>query len=446
MKMATVEFFKDNNKNRNTTHATNTWIRCFENWAKDSGRPWNVLSMDKIELNSVLEIYFAEAVRKDGKQYEPSSLGCIQSGIDRYLRENGSVFSIMKDAEFSGSRSVIEGRAKYLRELGMGKKPYASDSFTKAEEDILWNCGALGSHSAEALTNTMHMFLTMHLGLRGRQEHHVMCVEDFVYKVDDSGDQYITFKEGLTKTRFGGTRVKTRKTVPKMFENRVPGRCPLLLFEQFLLRRPVDMRKSGVFYLAVIQNPAGEVWFKSSNMEENTIDNIVKNMVRKTPLSSSTKNFTNHSWRKTTTKRMRNAGASRSEIIEVTGHSHESGLDPYDSGDDFQAKKMSYAIDSVPPPVPVRCMQSDASSSGTHPQAERRQTVPYREAQPPSERTFRMFSDEMYEKFEQPAKNPVYNFQGCTVNINYGNATQPVKKTMSRKRVMIASDSESSQE
>ena len=88
--------------------------------------------MEKIELNNILELYFSEAVRQDGNQYEPSSLGGMQAGIDRSdLRESGSVFSIMKDIEFAGSRNVIGGRAKYLREHGMGKKPYAADSFER---------------------------------------------------------------------------------------------------------------------------------------------------------------------------------------------------------------------------------------------------------------------------------------------------------------------------
>ena len=101
--MASVDFFKDNNKNKNTMNATNAWHRNYERWAKETGRPLNLLNMEKIELNNILESYFAEAVRQDGKQYEPSSLGNMQSGIDRYLRENGSVISIMKDVEFVGS-------------------------------------------------------------------------------------------------------------------------------------------------------------------------------------------------------------------------------------------------------------------------------------------------------------------------------------------------------
>ena len=41
----------------------------------------------------------------------------------------------------------------------------------------------------------------MHFGLRGRQEHHDMMVEDFSIEKDDDGVELITFSEGPTKTR-----------------------------------------------------------------------------------------------------------------------------------------------------------------------------------------------------------------------------------------------------
>ena len=438
--MASVAFFKKNNKNKNTTSATNTWSRHYHRWATETNHPLDLLLLNKVELNAVLEIYFAEAVKNDGKQYEPGSLGNLQAGIDRYLRENGAQFSITKDVEFAGSKNVIEGRAKYLRELGMGKKIHAADSFTKEEEKLLWDCGALGSHSPEALVNTMHMILTKHLGLRGRQEHHVMKVEDFVYKLDDNGDRYVTFKEGLTKTRQGGTRVKQRKVVPKMFETREAGRCPLLLFEAFIHRRPIEMRESGMFYLAIIHNPAGDIWFKRSNLGVNSIDNIVKTMVSKTPLATSKKNFTNHSWRKTTTKRMRNAGATRSEIIEVTGHSHESGLDPYDSGDDFQAKRMSYAIDGLPPPTPVQA-ESLAVAAPSRPPSN---TVVHPGALPPTSRNFRLLSDEQYEEITNGKSASIFNgcsMTGCTVTINNVDTSKHENTISKRRRVIIESDS-----
>lgn len=220
-----ADFYKNNSKNKNTTYATNSWHRNFMRWAENDGHPTSIEQMEKAELNSLLERYFSESVRLDGKQYEPSSLASMQAGIDRHLKENGCIFSILKDNEFKGSRDVLEGRAKYLREdLGMGQKPNAADSFSREEEEQLWKSGELGTHNARVLVQTMHMNLTQHLGLRGRQEHHSMKLTDFRFKVDDYGNRFVTFAEGVTKTRGKALRKKDRKAVPKMFETRVPGK------------------------------------------------------------------------------------------------------------------------------------------------------------------------------------------------------------------------------
>ena len=61
----------------------------------------------------------------------------------------------------------------------MGKKPNRSHSLTTAEEELLWECGQLRDANGWPLINTMWFFLTQHFGLRGRQEHYTMKVEDF---------------------------------------------------------------------------------------------------------------------------------------------------------------------------------------------------------------------------------------------------------------------------
>ena len=135
----------------------------------------------------------------------------MQAGIQRYIKEKGCDFSILKDVEFQGCREVLEGGAKYLRqELGMGKKPNKSHSLTLEEENVLWECGQLGTGTGRSLTNSMWYLLTQHFGLRGRQEHHSMQVEDFVFKTDDEGHRFVTYKESMTKTRGGGLRKKER--------------------------------------------------------------------------------------------------------------------------------------------------------------------------------------------------------------------------------------------
>ena len=46
-----------------------------------------------------------------------------------------------------------------------------------------------------------------------------MKLEDFTFKIDDQGNTYVTFSEGITKTRQSGLREKTRLTIPKMCAN-----------------------------------------------------------------------------------------------------------------------------------------------------------------------------------------------------------------------------------
>ena len=252
MATSEVNFFKKNSKNQNTTQATNSWYKNYLRWADKKGVRRDIENVEKTELNGILEIYFAESIRVDGKQYEPSSLANMQAGIDRYLKENGYECSINKDIAFEGSRDVLEGRAKYLREeLGMGNKPNAADSFSPGEEEQLWESGQLGAHNAHALVATMHMNLTQHLGLRGRQEHHSMKMTDFKFDVDEFGTRFVTFSESLTKTRGKALHKKLRKEIPKMFETRVPGKqialctkCTLLIRSEFLRCQSQHANKS----------------------------------------------------------------------------------------------------------------------------------------------------------------------------------------------------------
>ena len=105
-----------------------------------------------------------------------------------------------------------------------------------------------------------------------------MNVEDFTLNKDDNGNQFVTFAEGPTKTRQGGLRVQPRSVLPKMFATG-ESRCPVALFKSYLSKRPEDLKLSGPFYLACIDNPTKtDVWYKKSRMGKNTISKIMKSM------------------------------------------------------------------------------------------------------------------------------------------------------------------------
>ena len=152
----TIEEYKQKSKNANTTKGTTQWMRMFCQWAQKRDHPQNIEVLAPDTLDSILQHIFAEFNKKDGKDYEPSSLAAMQSSIDRYLRESNYEYSILNSRFSKGSRDVLEGKARLLREKGLGKKPNKTNSLTRQEEDILWECGQLGEKTPESIAGSSH--------------------------------------------------------------------------------------------------------------------------------------------------------------------------------------------------------------------------------------------------------------------------------------------------
>nr|XP_058942216.1 uncharacterized protein LOC131770516 [Pocillopora verrucosa] len=274
------------------------------------------------------------------------------AALDRYLKEHDYKYSIIRDREIHQSKLVLEGKVKCQQ--GKGKRPNAANALTAEEEKMLWSEQSLGDFIPRVLSQTMWWILTQHFGLRGRQEHHSMEVEDFSFCADDSGTEYVTFKENSTKTRQGGLNTKHRSVLPKMFATGGQ-RCPVELLKQYLSRRPQELRDKGPFYLAIIENPKTNVWYKKQRLGVNSIDNMMKSVVKNTALETSKKKFTNHTTRKTVVKKLRAASVERQSIIQVTGHASEKSLNDYDEGSEKEQRQLSNIISNAP--------QSAASSS-----------------------------------------------------------------------------------
>jgi len=190
-----LQQFKENAENSNTKKSTKTWVTVWTTWAEEKGYSPDIVSHEAKELDEMLQKLFAEVRKKDGSDYEPDSLRVMKASLDLHLKEVGSSISIAKDREFVNSRKILEGKARFLREQGYGKRLRASKALTTEDEELLWSKGLLGSQSPKSLITTMWFLLTQHFGLRGCQEHHDMYVEDFSFSKDDNGVEYITYEE-----------------------------------------------------------------------------------------------------------------------------------------------------------------------------------------------------------------------------------------------------------
>ena len=160
-------------------------------------------------------------------------------------------------------------------------------------------------------------------------------MEDFCSAKDNNGIEFVTFSEGVTKTSGQGLNATPRLQKPKVFSTG-GSRCPIEIFRLFISRRPSDMINKGLVYLQAMKNPSGLTWYKRQPMGKDSISAIMKKMKQKELCPD--KKLTNHSGRKTVVRKMKASGIPKREIINITGHPHERGLDPYNSGDENEQR------------------------------------------------------------------------------------------------------------
>ena len=180
----------------------------------------------------MLQKFYGELEKHNGKDYEPQCLRVMSAAIQRYLTEKGYEKNILKDSEFRISRSVLEGKARILRQEGKGKVPNRSRSLTEDEENILWEYGQLGLSTPRSLVQTVWYNNCLHFGMRGREEHYNLKIEHFHIEFDNAGRKNVRYTEGLTKTRNAGLNFKPRIIEPKMYATGGE-RCPVKMFEEF---------------------------------------------------------------------------------------------------------------------------------------------------------------------------------------------------------------------
>ena len=166
------------------------------------------------------------------------------TAIDRYLTEKEYKHSIIRDREFKSSKQVLEGKARLLRQQCKVKRPNKARSLTTTEENELWKKKKLGKGSPQVFVQTIWWLLTQYFGLRGREEHQSMTVEDFSFALDENNTEYVELIENPTKTRQSGLSAKPRSFLPKMFATG-DDRCPVAIFKEFLWRCPPEIRRTG---------------------------------------------------------------------------------------------------------------------------------------------------------------------------------------------------------
>lgn len=278
-----VEDYVESLENRNTKEKTKRDVKLLETFLRnEKNDEREVQDIEPAELNKHLAEFIRSVRRKDGEDYEPSSLRCLVSSIERHLKKNNYTKSIINDKEFELFRKCLQAKQKELKKAGRGiMKDKAAVAITDEEVDILHENNLLGVSSAESLLNTVWLNNTIHFGMRGCQEHRDLCWGDVKLCKDAQGNDYLVYNERQTKTRSGVDASNVRKVSPKMFSTG-DERDPVVAYKIYREKRPENMMADdSPFYLGINHTKTDgskKHWFKSAPMGVNKLNTLMKTM------------------------------------------------------------------------------------------------------------------------------------------------------------------------
>ena len=95
------------------------------------------------ELGNYYAKFLVQVRKKDGQEYEPSSL--VSSPFRPALKEERLLLStIIEGTEFRKTKEVLAAKQKLFKKLGKGNKPNAAGVLTDEEVHILYGQYLLG--------------------------------------------------------------------------------------------------------------------------------------------------------------------------------------------------------------------------------------------------------------------------------------------------------------
>ena len=333
------------NTKKNTSWAINVW----DDWAAYRMRqdptdcPPFLFTMQLSELNDWLCRFVVEVRRKDGKHYPPNTLHQLCCGLLRRLRECDPSLDFFKNPEFDAFRKTLDAEMKRLRRISdVPLGPKRAEPFSEMEEEILWEKGLLGSHSPQALVDTMVFKAGLYFALRSGDEHRRPKFSSIRLVEKPGCTPCLVYTEAASKNNPGGLKHRKlqNKQVTHYANSERPERCFVELYKKYCSHRPVDVI-GDTFYLSPLSKPKGMVWFKNQPIGIHTLASTVKRLCEKAGIEGYK---TNHSLRVTTATRLFQSGVDEQLIMERTGHRSTDGIRAYKRSCPEQAEQLSKVL------------------------------------------------------------------------------------------------------
>jgi len=204
--------FLQENVNKNTKKKTDSDMKLFNAFLLSKHETRHPEFIPPDQLNELICLFILGVTKKDGSEYEPTTLRGFVSSIDRHLKSKNSKMSVFGDKDFSKTRAVLTRKQQQLKGLGLGNKPKTAETLTEEHISQMIEAGTLGDQTPDSLTHSMWLICTSYFGMRTGKECHDLCWGDIRLHQDEStGQEFLMYdKERQTKTRSGSNPRDTR--------------------------------------------------------------------------------------------------------------------------------------------------------------------------------------------------------------------------------------------
>ena len=151
---------------KNTESSSKWALENFKSWMSQRNEcggekcPESLLEdMEPTSLNKWLSILIAETRKVNGEPYPPTSLHLRLSGLQRHMRatdaERAPNIFTKNDSAFQTLHHPMDSVYRKLRADGVRTQKKCTETFTKEEENQLWECGVLGVNNPTSLLHAV---------------------------------------------------------------------------------------------------------------------------------------------------------------------------------------------------------------------------------------------------------------------------------------------------
>ena len=109
-----IDFLREKSDAKNTLRSTGNWLRVYQSWAKIRRLNEQLETYQPSDLDVVLQRFYTEVRKMNGKEYEPDSLKVMMGSLDRHLKSLKYPTSIINGMEFLSSRKVLDEKLRKL--------------------------------------------------------------------------------------------------------------------------------------------------------------------------------------------------------------------------------------------------------------------------------------------------------------------------------------------